>query len=456
MSVVTQQINSISPILSCYSTEVNQKMQTARAVVFDIRGEGNNDLSFSFSAEALYEVSLLAHAGSCSNFAFLSVVLMGEKGFELLLEMHSLIELDMSFRRSFGKLKHLLKISNENAIYTSKKPLESILRDQVNQFKEQCGYCIASTQLEIIIITKTDREKILMELETFLAGVECSELNAVVIIHLASAESSVQSETIQEWRPKLVWHALGEDGDVELFFKSWLTCKRKNWNIEIADSNGRCEWTTRIDIEDLVYDLKGWPYRISADRSESNGIGMFDDGNIKTLGIIKWLRSDGVPAWLMHGMPRRLLPASEMAHDEEASKINNEQFFSLSRWLAKETLVALAMLVPAKHVIDYFILTPGSDGSLLMRSIASQELILPSPTCPPVVDPQETESELFTLKEKCFEEIQSAYHQLPAHSFSQTGQSSVVETVEFHTLTNIQMTGTKPKANARGRGKKRQ
>lgn len=30
-------------------------MQTARAVVFDIRGEGNNDLSFSSSAE----VSLL-------------------------------------------------------------------------------------------------------------------------------------------------------------------------------------------------------------------------------------------------------------------------------------------------------------------------------------------------------------------------------------------------------------
>lgn len=47
----------------------------------------------------------------------------------------------------------------------------------------------------------------------------------------------------------------------------------------------------------------------------------------------------------------------------------------------------------------------------------------------------ETDSELFTLKEKCFEEIHSAYLQLPAHSFSPTGQSSVVETVEFHALT---------------------
>ncbi|XP_057380758.1 uncharacterized protein LOC130703165 [Daphnia carinata] len=426
-------------------------METARAVVFDIRGGGNNDLSYSFSAEALYEVSLLAHAGSCGNVAFLSVVLMGEKGFELLLDMHSLIELDLSFRRSFGKLKHLLKISNQNAIYTSKKPFESILGDLVDQFKEKCRYCIASTQLEIIIVTKVAREKILKELGTFLANVQCSQLNAVVIIHLASTGSSVQSETIQETRPKLVWHELGEEGDVKLFFKSWLTHKRKNWNLEITDSNGRCEWTTRIDIEDLVYDLKGWPYRISADRNDSNGIGTFDDGNIKTLGILKWLRSDGVPAWLMYGMPRRLLPASEMAHDEEASKINNEQFFSLSRWLARETLVALAMLVPAKQAIDYFILTPGSDGSLLMRSIAPQEVILPSPMCLPVVEPQETESELFTLKERCFEEVHSAYLQLPAHSFCQTDQSNMVETIEFHALTNIEMTGTKRKVNARGK-----
>lgn len=102
----------------------------------------------------------------------------------------------------------------------------------------------------------------------------------------------------------------------------------------MADSDGQCEWTTRIDIEDLVLDLKGWPYRISTNSRESNGIGIFDDGNIKTLAIIKWLRSDGVPAWLMHGMPRRLIPAGDLAHDQVAFKINNEQFFSLSHWLS--------------------------------------------------------------------------------------------------------------------------
>lgn len=95
--------------------------------------------------------------------------------------------------------------------------------------------------MEIIIVTKTAREKILVELEAFLANVECSQLNAVEvfgqvnfrfvtlklffiifmskIIHLASTDASVQSETIQESRPKLVWHALGEEGDVEFFFK---------------------------------------------------------------------------------------------------------------------------------------------------------------------------------------------------------------------------------------------
>jgi hypothetical protein len=83
-----------------------------------------------------------------------------------------------------------------------------------------------------------------------------------------------------------------------------------------------------------MFDVKGWPYRISPNFNETNGIGIFDDGNMNPLEIIKWVRSDGVPAWLVHGMPRRLLPASDLSHDDIVFKINNEQFFSLSRWLA--------------------------------------------------------------------------------------------------------------------------
>lgn len=41
-------------------------------------------------------------------------------------------------------------------------------------------------------------------------------------------------------------------------------------------------------------------------------------------------------------------------------KFKQSNNFDNSIWTdSKETLVALAMLVPAKHVIDYFILTPG-------------------------------------------------------------------------------------------------
>ena len=65
-------------------------------------------------------MSLLSHAGTCSNFAFLSLVLLGEKGYELLLNTYPLIEIDPSLKRAFGKLKQLLKISNEvfKAIFT--------------------------------------------------------------------------------------------------------------------------------------------------------------------------------------------------------------------------------------------------------------------------------------------------------------------------------------------------
>lgn len=46
------------------------------------------------------------------------------------------------------------------------------------------------------------------------------------------------------------------------------------------------------------------------------------------------------------------------------------------------------------------------------------------------------DAELFTEKEICFEEIQSAYLQLPAHTFS-SEKSSVMEAVEFHAVTVI-------------------
>ena len=88
---------------------------------------------------------------------------MGVKGFETLLDTHPLIELDSSLKRAFGKLKQLLKISNEvfkakhwhficwnkemnnhnlfleqNAIYSARKPLEIILNDLVLQFEQKC------------------------------------------------------------------------------------------------------------------------------------------------------------------------------------------------------------------------------------------------------------------------------------------------------------------------------
>lgn len=120
---------------------------------------------------------------------------------------------------------------------------------------------------------------------------------------------------------------------VKLFsFKSWLSRTRKNWNLEIAGYDGQCEWTARVDIEDIVFDLHGWPKRISANFSENDGLGILHDGNENILEIVKWVRSDGVPEWMIHGLPRRLTPAEDFT--QEAYSANLNQFCSLSHWLA--------------------------------------------------------------------------------------------------------------------------
>lgn len=111
-----------------------------------------------------------------------------------------------------------------------------------------------------------------------------------------------------------------------------MTRKRKNWKLEIAGYDSQREWTVRVDIEDIVFDLHGWPNRISANFCESDGLGLLQDGNENTLEIIKWIRSDGVPEWLIHGLPRRLSPAENA--NRETYTANYMQFCSLSRWLA--------------------------------------------------------------------------------------------------------------------------
>lgn len=63
-----------------------------------------------------------------------------------------------------------------------------------------------------------------------------------------------------------------------------------------------------------------------------------------------------------------------------------------------------------------------------MRNVASRELILPSSATSitvPDIDP-----ETFTPKEVHFEEIHSAYLQLPTHTFSRAEESSLVKAIE--------------------------
>lgn len=70
-------------------------------------------MSLNQICQALYEVCLLAHAGTSRNVAFISLVLVGAKGFETFLSMQPLIELDKSFKRAFGKLKQMMRIPNQ-------------------------------------------------------------------------------------------------------------------------------------------------------------------------------------------------------------------------------------------------------------------------------------------------------------------------------------------------------
>ena len=98
----------------------------------------------------------------------------------------------------------------------------------------------------------------------------------------------------------------------------------------MVDSNGKVcrQWTTRVDIEDLTLDLNGWPNRLSSS-NDTFRLGMiinrFQPIENK-IQIIKWVRNDGIQAWLMNGSAKRLTPSDNAEN-------NRNQFSSLSNYL---------------------------------------------------------------------------------------------------------------------------
>lgn len=120
---------------------------------------------------------------------------------------------------------------------------------------------------------------------------------------------------------------------VLLLLQSWLTTRRKNWKLEMVDPDDRCEWSTQVDIEDLVYDLNGWPSRNSFDFSDTSRLGVFNEVSEERIQIVKWVLNDAVQSWLISGLPRRLSPAKDGFPDKDAYETNREEFCSLSTWL---------------------------------------------------------------------------------------------------------------------------
>ena len=63
--------------------------------------------------QALYETSLLAHAKCTPKFEYLSLVVIGSKGYQVLVEMQQLKQLDKSFKKACIKLKQIMNFPTQ-------------------------------------------------------------------------------------------------------------------------------------------------------------------------------------------------------------------------------------------------------------------------------------------------------------------------------------------------------
>lgn len=372
------------------------EISLARVVLFDIRGASPRDSRFQAAAQALYETLLLAYAKCTPKLEYISIVLIGSRGFQVLVDMHRVKHLDKSFKKAFTKLKQMMNFPTQETLYASRGSFESILTDRVVQFRKIC----INARLKMTILTSVDGQAVYNQTEQFLNKTNCIFLKSITIAQLIPSGVSSVPVTVAK-NPMLKWCDLSSHvDDSRKFFKKWLFVRHRNWKISMKSSD---QWQIAVSIEDVVIDLND----VAAAK---DSIGVLHEGREKLLEIFELVRWDGMSTSTIYGTPRRLLPAQQTLR--EASDINGSHFASLSNWLMRENVVGIMRLLPSDKITDLFVLIPGTDGSMLMRNLVSREQLLPpSPIEETPVEQMDIESG--TPKEKYYEEVHLACLQVP-------------------------------------------
>ncbi|KAM5227838.1 meiosis 1 arrest protein [Ctenodactylus gundi] len=384
----------------------------------------------------ILHIALPSWAGICSNlcealqnFFSLACSLMGPSRMSLfslymVQNQHECILPFVQVKGNFVRLQacisELRTLPREGCFHPQSISVQLAVEDGLQQFKQYSrhmatGAALPYTSLEIIILTSQPGKEVVKQLEKGLKDKDLLRVRRLQVVEVTEdvLEHTDSSSPIDDPGNDEI-SVLGTDIDLqtidndvvsmEIFFKAWLHNSGTDQehihlllpsqcfsNISRGKDNSMC---LKCDLQERFLSPSLFP-------GTADGSSRMDDpkGDVSTLyqmasqssshyklRVIKALKSSGLCESLTYGLPFILRPTSCWQLDWDELEINQQHFHALCHSLLRREWLLLAKGEPKglghrqrAPASTFYVIVPSRSLTLLVKAVATRELMLPSP-----------------------------------------------------------------------------
>ncbi|XP_054449579.1 meiosis 1 arrest protein isoform X2 [Pteronotus mesoamericanus] len=385
----------------------------------------------------IVHISLPSWADICSNlcealqnFFSLACSLMGPSRMSLfslymVQNQHECILPFVQVKGNFARLQtcisELRMLQREGCFRPQGTSLQLAVEDGLQQFKQYCrhvttGAALAYTSLEITILTSQPGKELVKQLEHGLKDTDLFKVRRLQVVEIIKeALGCMDSASPVEESNNDESPFLGTDIDLqtidndvvsmEIFFKAWLhnsgTDQEHVHLLLPSQSFSKISRTTdnpmclKCDLQERLLSPSLLPGTADGSLKIDDPKGDFStlyqmasqsSSSYYKLRVIKALKSSGICESVTYGLPFILRPTSCWQLDWDELEKNQQHFHALCHSLLKREWLLLAKGVPQSQgpsprepASTFYVIMPSRSPTLLVKAVATRELMLPSP-----------------------------------------------------------------------------
>ncbi|XP_069779568.1 meiosis 1 arrest protein isoform X2 [Narcine bancroftii] len=337
------------------------------------------------------------------------------------------VQVKGNFPRFHTCISELRSMPKEGCLHEKQGSLKHAVEDGLLQFKQYMRHVtirgsLKSCSVEITVFTSHPGKQVVKQLESGLGEIDLVTVRRLQVLHISRSNtmelmdmpSNTQSVLFGEENNSDDCSILGTDIDLQTvgndavsldsFFKSWLhnhETDKEHLHLLFPSSAERT--CLKCDVQERLINPALLPGPIDfTERTESfKDIQRSNKGTHSAMQckfqVIKALKSDGVCESVFYGLPLIIRPTNCWKLDWDDLETNYQNFHALCHTLKKRDWMLLARSEPqvmgttwSVHVDSYYIILPSTTLTLLAKSVAVQELLLPCDLPYRFDDPPET------------------------------------------------------------------